>query len=105
MPCMCGDTECPSCGLAQGTLTPPRGSYESFLAFSCRGAELYQKQIVLSRKPQYPGGQPAHLQIRKARKNFLCRDCHNPIEKGDWHGGAIYEHLCLACVEPDPECL
>ncbi len=21
MPCMCGDTECPSCGMAQGTLT------------------------------------------------------------------------------------
>lgn len=22
-PCMCGDAECPSCGLAQGTLTRP----------------------------------------------------------------------------------
>jgi hypothetical protein len=23
MPCMCGDTECPSCGTAQGTYRPP----------------------------------------------------------------------------------
>lgn len=22
-PCMCGDTECPSCGSAQGTYSPP----------------------------------------------------------------------------------
>ena len=22
MPCMCGDSQCPSCGLAQGTLDP-----------------------------------------------------------------------------------
>lgn len=29
MPCMCGDSQCPSCGEAQGTLEPPeyRGFY------------------------------------------------------------------------------
>ncbi len=25
MPCMCGDSECPSCGFAQGTLQEPSG--------------------------------------------------------------------------------
>ncbi len=29
MACMCGDSQCPSCGLAQGTLEPPTEEFDS----------------------------------------------------------------------------
>ena len=44
MPCMCGDSECPSCGLAQGTLTQT-----DVRSVTVRKREWYRKHLIDAR--------------------------------------------------------
>jgi hypothetical protein len=71
---------------------------------SCRGERFQLGDHVWTRNDHKTLGFPVPLTIRRARKNYRCRDCGETIVRGDIHGSDFYEHYCLeCCTHEEPE--
>ena len=63
MPCMCGDSECPSCGRAQGTYT---GEYDNLLVPGRVGSKKHLKLIKLGWRTHHADGPAVWLEKPKS---------------------------------------
>jgi formamidopyrimidine-DNA glycosylase len=51
-------------------------------------------------------GKPDMLTVRRASKDYMCRDCRSVIAKGTLHGVSVgeFSHYCTECVtDTEPE--
>lgn len=79
MPCLCGDSQCPSCGSAQGTLERSSLQIALDLGFTCLDYKAqrvaFQQAIALGWKGKCPsvlGHATAEAALHSALKHLEC---------------------------------